>query len=62
MPTQAYVQLQKRYGGKFVASRQGRVIATAPTSKDLVRKITRYLGDPTLLIQYIAPRRAVCIY
>ena len=62
MSAQAYVQLQKRYGGKFVASRQGRVIATAPTSKDLLKKVARYVGDPRLLVQYIAPRRAVCTY
>jgi hypothetical protein len=62
MPAQSYVQLQKRYGGKFIASYHGRVIATARTSKDLFRKIARYVGDPALFVQYIAPQRAICIY
>ena len=62
MKSQSYAQLQKRYGGRFIASYRGRVIATAKTSKALFEKITVYLGDPALFIQYIAPQRAVCIY
>ena len=62
MKPQSYPQLQKRYGGQFVASYRGRVIATAKTSKALFKKISDYLGDPALFIQYIAPQSAVCIY
>ena len=62
MKTQSYIQLQKRYGGRFVATYHGRVIASAKTSKTLFEKIKRYLGDASLFIQYIAPQRAVCIY
>ena len=62
MKAASYVQLQKRYGGKFVASYRGRVIATAKTSKALFRKIASYLGDSALFVQYIAPQRAVCTY
>ncbi len=50
MKTQSYSQLQKRYGGQFVASYRGRVIATAKTSKALFKKIVDYLGDPALFI------------
>ena len=62
MKTKSYTQLQKRYGGEFIASYHGRVIATAKTSKALFKKLTNYLGDPQLLVEYIAPQRAVCIY
>mgnify|MGYP001569764685 CR=1 FL=1 len=62
MKNQSYAQLQRRYGGKFIATYQGRVIASAKNSKALFEKITRYVGDPSLLVQYIAPQSAVCIY
>lgn len=62
MRSQSYTQLQKRYGGKFIATYHGRVVASAKNSKALFDKITRYVGDPSLLIQYIAPQSAVCIY
>ncbi len=62
MRSKSYIQLQRRYGGRFVASYRGRVIATAKTSRALFKKIAAYLGDPALMVQYIAPQRAVCIY
>ncbi len=62
MKSQSYIQLQKRYGGRFVATYRGRVIASAKSSKVLFQKIVRYVGDASLFIQYIAPQRAVCIY
>lgn len=62
MKSQSYIQLQKRYGGRFVATYHGRVIASAKSSKALFQKIVRYIGDAALFIQYIAPQRAVCIY
>ena len=62
MKTQSYAQLQKRYGGRFVATYHGRVVASAKNSKALFQKIVRYIGDAALLVQYIAPQHAVCIY
>ena len=62
MRSRSYIQLQKRYGGKFIATYQGRVIASAKSSKALFEKITRYVGNPALFVQYIAPQSAVCIY
>ena len=62
MKSRSYTQLQKRYGGKFIATYHGRVIASAKNSKVLFEKIARYVGDPSLLVQYIAPQSAVCIY
>lgn len=62
MKSQSYTQLQKRYSGKFIATYRGRVIASAKSSKVLFEKITRYVGDTALFVQYIAPQSAVCIY
>ncbi len=62
MKGQSYLQLQKRYGGRFIATYHGKVIASAKNSKALFKKITRYLGDAALFVQYIAPQHAVCIY
>lgn len=62
MKTKSYVQMQKRYGGQFIASYHGRVVATAKTSKALFKKVADYIGDPALFIRFIAPQRAVCIY
>ena len=62
MKSRSYMQLQKRYGGKFVATYHGRVIASAKNSKALFQKIARYVGDTALLVQYVAPQSAVCIY
>jgi hypothetical protein len=62
MNSRSYTQLQKRYGGKFIATYHGRVIASAKNSKTLFEKIARYVGDTALFVQYIAPQSAVCIY
>ena len=62
MKANTYTQLQKRYGGQFVATYKGRVIAAAKSSKELFKKISRYVGDTALLVQYVAPQSAVCIY
>lgn len=62
MKTKSYAQMQKRYGGQFVASYDGRIIAAANTSKALFKKIADYIGDPALFVRFIAPQRAVCIY
>lgn len=62
MKSQSYIKLQKQYGGKFIATYRGRVLASAKSSKVLFEKVTRYVGDPSLFVQYIAPQSAVCIY
>ncbi len=62
MTGRSHTQLQKRYGGRFIATYHGRVIASARSSKALFEKIRRYVGDTALFVQYIAPQSAVCIY
>lgn len=62
MKSKSYTELQKHYSGRFIATYSGRVIASARTSKALFQKIARYVGNPALFVQYIAPQRAACIY
>lgn len=58
----SYTQLQDRYGGQFVATYKGRVIASAPTSKRLFEKVRDRLGDKDLLIHHVDSKEAVCVY
>jgi hypothetical protein len=58
----SYIQLQNKYAGKFIATYEGKVIASARTSKRLFEKIKYKLGDKDLLIQRIDPKGAVCVY
>ena len=57
-----YPQLQARYGGKFIARVDGRVVASAKTSKVLWNKVRNRIGDPNMIIGYIPPKGAICIY
>lgn len=62
MNPKSYSQLQEKYGGKFIAKINHRVIASAKTSKSLWRKISSKIGDPKVAIEYIEPKGAICIY
>lgn len=62
MNTKSYSQLQERYGGKFIAKMDNRVIASAKTSKILWNKVRKLIGNPNLAIGYVAPKGAICIY
>jgi len=62
MRAKSYPQLQKKYGGKFIARRDGEVIASAKTSKALWDKVRDKVGSPQMLIEYIEPKGAICIY
>ena len=62
MNPQFYTQLQKRYGGKFIARLNGQVIASAKTSRSLFNKIISRLGNRKLIIEYIEPKGAICTY
>ena len=58
----SYIQLQDKYGGKFIAAYKGKIIASANTSKKLFEKVKDKLGNKYLLIQHIDPKEAVCVY
>lgn len=62
MKTDSYPQLQEKYGGKFIAKASERVIASAKTSQALWKKVERHTGDPDVVIEYIEPKGAICIF
>ena len=62
MNPKSYYQLQKKFGGKFIAKLNNRVIASSKTSKVLWDKVKKYIGNPHLVIEYIEPKGAICIY
>ncbi len=62
MGPKSYPQLQEKFGGKFIARLDGHVIASAKTSKTLWNKVKKHIGNPHLVIGYVAPKGAICIY
>jgi len=62
MNPKSYPQLQEKFGGKFIARVNYRVIASAKTSKALWNKVRNRIGDPKMIIEYIEPEGAICIY
>jgi Tfp pilus assembly protein PilP len=58
-----YVELQRLYGGRYVAQRDGRVIAAAETYDDLSKRLQDGTVDwSELLIEYVEPLDVVCVY
>jgi len=56
-----YAQLQARYGGQFVAHRQGQVLAHAQTYEELEHQLEVLdLQDQEIIIEYI--ERPDCAY
>ena len=62
MNPKSYPQLQEKYGGKFIAKIGEQVIASAKTSKALWNKVRNKVGSQNMLIEYIEPKGAICIY
>ena len=63
MEPKAYIQLQEQYGGKFVAIRNGQVVAIGNTHKELVDSIKKNMIErKNLNFEYIERKDAVCIY
>ena len=59
----SYGPLQRRYGGKFVARQDGKVLASGTTYRQLLRAITkRRLDRQQLSVGYVPPKDAICIY
>jgi hypothetical protein len=58
-----YVQLQQRYGGCFVARRDGDVIASAETYDELSEQLEEAAVEwDDLIIEYVEPGDVVCVY
>jgi len=58
-----YAQLQERYGGKYIAHRNGEVISSAETYDDLMDQLEEStVVWKDLIIAYIEPTNTVCVY
>ena len=58
-----YIHLQDSYGGKFVALRDDRVIASADTHGELVRELKeKGLPAEEVVFEYVRPKGMVCAY
>lgn len=59
----SYIQLQEKYGGKFIAKSNGQIAAFASTYKSLITKIAKkHLKRSNLTFAYIHPKGAICVY
>lgn len=58
-----YAQLQQRYGGRYVARRNGDVIASAETYDELTDQLEGAAIEwDKLVIEYVEPADIVCVY
>lgn len=62
MEIKNYIDLQKTYGGEFIALYKETVIAHAQTFDALYKSVEDKVGDENLVIEYIEPYEAVCVY
>lgn len=63
MKKEVYIQLQKRYGGQFIARQNGSVLVHANTYTKLLREIEKQRVDRRkLLVEYVEPRDSICVY
>ena len=59
----SYATLQRRYGGKFIARENGKVLASGETYRKLLQAIRkRRLNRQALIVGYVPPKKAICIY
>ena len=58
-----YAQLQQQYGGRYVARRDGEVIANAETYDELSEQLEATAVEwGKLIIEYVEPPQIVCVY
>lgn len=57
-----YIDLQKQYGGQYVAIYKGLVVAHAKAFDNVCKSIEDKIGDENLLIGYVEHYDAACIY
>ncbi len=59
----SYGTLQRRYGGKFIAREDGHVLASGVTYRQLLQAIRKHhLKRDHLIVGYVPPKDAICIY
>jgi hypothetical protein len=58
-----YASLQERYGGRYVARRNGEVIASAETYNELSDQLEEAAVQwAELIIEYVEPRDSIRVY
>lgn len=58
-----YAQLQQLYGGRYVARRDGDVVASAEGYDQLLEQLDRAGVDwDHMIIEYVEPADVVCVY
>jgi Family of unknown function (DUF5678) len=63
MATTDYAQLQRQFGGHYVARRDSEVIASAETYDALSDQLEGLVVEwDKLIIEYIEPAHVVCVY
>lgn len=63
MKVTAHLQLQERYGGQFIARRDGEGLAAAPSYEGLRQRLEELELDwARIVIEYIEPADAAHVY
>ena len=64
MHPKTHLQLQEKFGSKFVAQRKNKVIASASTMKGLFTRLHKKHISPAkdIVISRIPPREHICVY
>jgi len=59
-----YSQLQKEYGGEFIAILKNKIIAHGKTFKEIFEKVKEQnlLQNEELSFRFIQPREGICVY
>lgn len=59
----SYIQLQERYGGKFIARSNSQIVAWGSTYKSLISKLNKkHISRNNLIFAYIHPKGTICVY
>ncbi len=63
MPAPSYPELQEKYGGQFVALREGKVVAAGKTYRELLEAVQHAGLDRTeLTFEHVEPADALRAY
>jgi len=63
MNAEEYAAIQEQCGGKFIAERDGKVLASAETHGDLVRILKeKGLYDHEYVYRWVRPKGQICAF